>query len=143
MPHNFGVGIHTGRQSLTRAAWQPPAIDEVGGVRGFAGPTRQGGVGVLEGEKAEAWIQRVRVPGYKAAIERVLVISVEAFDWNCPEHITPRFTEDEIRDALAPMEILMQELEHENERLRKRLALDRFPERLAGADSWAGLKGLD
>jgi predicted pyridoxine 5'-phosphate oxidase superfamily flavin-nucleotide-binding protein len=98
---------------------------------------------IFEGEKAEEWIERVRIPGYKAGIERVFVIRVEAFDWNSPQHITPRFTEDEIREALAPMEILMQELEHENERLRKRLALDRFPERLAGADSWAGLKGLD
>lgn len=77
---------------------------------------------ILEGEKAKEWIERVRVPEDKSVIERVFVIRIEAFDWNCPQHITPRFTEDEIREALAPMETRMQELEQENERLRKELA---------------------
>ncbi len=31
-------------------------------------------------------------PGYRAVIERAFLIRVEAFDWNCPQHITPRFT---------------------------------------------------
>ena len=35
--------------------------------------------------------------------ERAVVISVEAFDWNCPQYITPRFTEDEVRAATAPL----------------------------------------
>lgn len=77
---------------------------------------------IPEGEKAKDWIKRVRDPGYKAMIERVFVIRVEAFDWNCPQHITPRFTVDEIRDVLAPIETRMEELEQENERLRKELA---------------------
>lgn len=77
---------------------------------------------IPEGEKAKEWISRVRDPDYKAMIERVFVIRVEAFDWNCPQHITPRFTVDEIRDVLAPIETRMQELEQENERLRKQLA---------------------
>ena len=47
---------------------------------------------ILEGGDAREWIERVRDPGYKAVIERVFVIRVEAFDWNCPQHITPRFT---------------------------------------------------
>jgi hypothetical protein len=61
----------------------------------------------------------LRDPEDKSMIERVFVIRVEAFDWNCPQHITPRFTEDEIREALAPIEKRMQVLEEENERLRK------------------------
>lgn len=36
------------------------------------------------------------VPGYPAKIERGVLISVEAFDWNCSQHITPRFTIDEL-----------------------------------------------
>ena len=47
-------------------------------------------------------IERLREPGYKAAIERAYVIKVEAFDWNCRQHITQRFTAEEIRAALAP-----------------------------------------
>ncbi|MEP7342809.1 MAG: pyridoxamine 5'-phosphate oxidase family protein [Acidobacteriota bacterium] len=74
---------------------------------------------ILEPEKAQEWIERVRDPGYKAVIERVFVIRVEAFDWNCPQHITPRFTLDEIQDVLAPIQTRMQELEQENERLRQ------------------------
>jgi hypothetical protein len=43
---------------------------------------------VLEGDPAREWTERLRDPGYKAVIERVNVIRVEAFDWNCPQHIT-------------------------------------------------------
>ena len=31
------------------------------------------------------------------------MITVEAFDWNCPQHITPRFTEAEVQAAVAPL----------------------------------------
>ena len=64
---------------------------------------------ILEGGDARAWIERVRDPRYKAVIERVFVIRVEEFDWNCPQHITPRFTEDQIQEALAPIEARMRD----------------------------------
>jgi predicted pyridoxine 5'-phosphate oxidase superfamily flavin-nucleotide-binding protein len=41
----------------------------------------------------------VKVPGYRAAIERVIVIAVTAFDWNCSQHITPRWTRDELNES--------------------------------------------
>ena len=34
-------------------------------------------------------------PGYRARIERFVIFHVVAFDWNCPQHIAPRFTEEE------------------------------------------------
>ncbi len=37
----------------------------------------------------------VELPGYRAEIERVVYIEVAAFDWNCPQHITKRYTESE------------------------------------------------
>jgi predicted pyridoxine 5'-phosphate oxidase superfamily flavin-nucleotide-binding protein len=77
---------------------------------------------ILEGKRENDWIGRVRDFGYKAAIERVFVIHVEAFDWNCQQHITPRYTEHEIQDAMAPIEQQVRQLEQENERLRKQLA---------------------
>lgn len=77
---------------------------------------------ILDGEPAKEWIERTRDPGYEAIIERVFVITVEAFDWNCQQHITPRFTEDQIQEALTPVEMRMEELEKENERLRRDLA---------------------
>lgn len=80
-----------------------------------------GRVDVLEGEKADAWLDRVRVPGYKAIIERVFVIHVEAYDWNCPQHITPRYTAEEIRDAVHDLEGKLHSLETENEELRQEI----------------------
>ena len=42
---------------------------------------------------------RVAVPHYRARVERVVIIAVESFDWNCPQHITPRFTAAELQEA--------------------------------------------
>jgi predicted pyridoxine 5'-phosphate oxidase superfamily flavin-nucleotide-binding protein len=81
-----------------------------------------GHVEVFEGIKAENWLPRVRIPDYKAVIERVFVIHIEAYDWNCPQHITPRYTEEEIRDAVRAVEETSSRLELENENLRKELA---------------------
>jgi hypothetical protein len=78
-----------------------------------------GRVEIFEGAAAQEWIERLREPDYKAVIERVYVIRVEAFDWNCPQHITPRFTAEQIQEALAPFERRMEELEKENEKLRE------------------------
>jgi hypothetical protein len=48
-------------------------------------------------------IQRLRDLDYDARIERGMIISLEGFDWNCPQHITPRFTEAEVREQIAPL----------------------------------------
>jgi predicted pyridoxine 5'-phosphate oxidase superfamily flavin-nucleotide-binding protein len=48
-------------------------------------------------------VDSLRVAGYAARVERAIVIAVEAFDWNCPQHITPRFTEAEVREMTAPL----------------------------------------
>ncbi len=40
-------------------------------------------------------LAKVELPEYKAQIERVVFIDVVAFDWNCPQHITRRYTESE------------------------------------------------
>jgi len=42
-----------------------------------------------------ATLSAVAVPGYRARVERVATIDVVAYDWNCPQHITPRYTEAE------------------------------------------------
>lgn len=58
---------------------------------------------------------------YKARPERIFRFRLKAFDWNCPQHITPRFTEREIEQAVRPLHERMAELEAENEALRIRL----------------------
>jgi predicted pyridoxine 5'-phosphate oxidase superfamily flavin-nucleotide-binding protein len=62
--------------------------------------------------------EKLALPGYKATIERALLFHLEAFDWNCPQHITPRYTEAEISAAVAPMRARLAELEAENAALR-------------------------
>ncbi|MFZ2854808.1 MAG: pyridoxamine 5'-phosphate oxidase family protein [Rhodocyclaceae bacterium] len=46
-----------------------------------------------------------------ATVERVLLIAVEAFDWNCAQHITPRFSERELQAATAPLQQRIADLE--------------------------------
>lgn len=62
------------------------------------------------------------LPGYRAKVERSLVIHLAAFDWNCPQHITPRFSEAELEPALAPIRARLEALEAENQALRAKLA---------------------
>ena len=48
---------------------------------------------VVDRASDPALVGRLQVQGYAAKAERAIVIAVEAYDWNCPQHITPRFTE--------------------------------------------------
>ncbi|WP_291982811.1 pyridoxamine 5'-phosphate oxidase family protein [Candidatus Accumulibacter sp. ACC005] len=67
-------------------------------------------------------IARLEDGNYRARSERAVLISVEAFDWNCPQHITPRFTEAEIGQRT-------QVLHAEIARLQQALARDAKPTR--------------
>ena len=46
---------------------------------------------VYENEDA-ALIAQLKVPGYQARVERGIIMTIQALDWNCPQHITPRYT---------------------------------------------------
>ncbi|MBS0638918.1 MAG: pyridoxamine 5'-phosphate oxidase family protein [Proteobacteria bacterium] len=69
-----------------------------------------------------ALAELLSLPGYPARPERALVLHIEAFDWNCPQHITPRFTETEVVAAVAPLRARLEQLEAENAALRGQLA---------------------
>lgn len=58
---------------------------------------------------------------YKFRAERMMVFHVEAYDWNCPQHITPRYTAEEIQIALQPQQDYIAKLEEENKRLTAKL----------------------
>jgi hypothetical protein len=62
------------------------------------------------------------VTGYRAKPERIFRLRLESFDWNCPQHITPRFTEDAMAARLRPLHERLALLENENAALRARLA---------------------
>jgi uncharacterized protein len=40
-----------------------------------------------------------------------MVITVEGYDWNCPQHITPRFTQAQVLSMVAPLRNRVTELE--------------------------------
>ncbi len=65
------------------------------------------------------------VEGYRAKPERAVVITLEGFDWNCPQHIPQRFTLDELEPQLVPVREEIARLRAENERLRAAAGADR------------------
>jgi uncharacterized protein len=57
---------------------------------------------VHENEDA-ALIAQLEVLGYQARVERGIIMTIEAVDWNCSQHITPRYTKAEIESLIAPL----------------------------------------
>lgn len=70
---------------------------------------------------AATLIDQLRTTEPNAVIERAILIHVSGFDWNCPQHITPRYTLDELEPNLAPLRKRLSALEAENSELRNRL----------------------
>jgi len=60
----------------------------------------------------------VTLPEYDAVVERAVIITVAAYDWNCPQHITPRFTAAEVEAAIAPLRAELALLHADVARLR-------------------------
>ena len=69
-------------------------------------------------EDDPALLARLSDAGYRARPERAILFTVEAWDVNCSQHITARFTEDEIAQATATLLEHIARLETENARLR-------------------------
>jgi predicted pyridoxine 5'-phosphate oxidase superfamily flavin-nucleotide-binding protein len=78
-----------------------------------------GRAAIREGDaEAQELIESLRVPEEKTPPERAILIHVEAFDWNCQQHITPRYSEIELAKILESMRHRIEALEAENKRLR-------------------------
>jgi uncharacterized protein len=90
-----------------------------------------GHVEIFEGAGAQEWIEKLRDSNEATPIERVFIIHVDAFDWNCQQHITRRFTEEQIRNVLAPFEKQMEELATENQKLLAEIAEARGAKQIA------------
>ncbi|WP_120631916.1 pyridoxamine 5'-phosphate oxidase family protein [Ruegeria sp. EL01] len=78
-------------------------------------------LGRVEFTEGEAAATSLYPDGAEAPAERAVVIRVDALDWNCPRHITPRFTEAELRPHLNTLGQQLAELQAENERLKQEL----------------------
>ncbi|NSY62036.1 pyridoxamine 5'-phosphate oxidase family protein [Agrobacterium tumefaciens] len=60
-------------------------------------------------------------PTYKGRAEGIFRLRLEAYDWNCPQHITPRYTQQQVEQAVAPLREKLLQLETENAALRAQL----------------------
>lgn len=58
---------------------------------------------------------------YKFRPERMVVFNVEAYDWNCPQHIIPRYTTEDVEHALVPQRNYIGKLENEVIMLKAKL----------------------
>jgi predicted pyridoxine 5'-phosphate oxidase superfamily flavin-nucleotide-binding protein len=73
-------------------------------------------------EDDPALTELVTASDYGAKLERIFRLRLAAFDWNCSQHITPRFAEQEVTEAVRPLRDRLAELETENAELRARLS---------------------
>jgi hypothetical protein len=71
------------------------------------------GRATIVGLDDEATLSRLETSDYRARVERGFLIRVEGFDWNCPQHITERYTLDDVRAMTAPLAARIAELERQ------------------------------
>ena len=76
---------------------------------------------VVELKENTELLKKLDLGEYNYRPERMILFHIEAFDWNCPQHIVPRFTVDEIKVAMQPQLARMDELEKENLTLKRKL----------------------
>jgi len=83
-------------------------------------------------ENGPALVERLFDKGYKARPERAILFSIEAWDMNCSSHIVTRFTEAELEQAFAAVQVKIVELQTENARLRAALSARSGQETVGG-----------
>ena len=66
---------------------------------------------VLDAREHPDLVAKTRPPGHAAKVERIFVIDVLSYDWNCPKFITPRITAAEVEATVAPLKARIAELE--------------------------------
>jgi predicted pyridoxine 5'-phosphate oxidase superfamily flavin-nucleotide-binding protein len=76
-------------------------------------------VKILSLDADPALTDLVSDPSYKGKPERIYKLQLEAFDWNCSQHINQRYTAREVEKAVAPLQARLQQLETENAALKR------------------------
>jgi len=80
-----------------------------------------GRVRLVDAADDPALIASLHDESYRAKPERAVVITIEAFDWNCPQHIPQRLTLEEFEPMVAPLRASIESLQAENVELRAAL----------------------
>lgn len=76
---------------------------------------------VVELDARPELLSALSLEDYKARPERMILLHVKAYDWNCPQHITPRYTVEEIESAFAGQRELIQRQQEEIKNLKAKL----------------------
>ena len=76
-----------------------------------------GNAKLVEGDNVPDALREMENEPGATAIERGVIIQVEAFHWNCPKYIVPRFTEAQVRTVVDPLVKRIKDLEAELARL--------------------------
>ncbi len=76
---------------------------------------------IVELEDNRALFDLLDLKEYKFRPERMIVLNIEAYDWNCPQHIIPRYTVAEIEEAFASQLNHIASLEEEIKALKSKL----------------------
>jgi predicted pyridoxine 5'-phosphate oxidase superfamily flavin-nucleotide-binding protein len=72
---------------------------------------------IVDADESEL-LAALDMPAYRARVERGFVIKVAAYDWNCPQHITPRFTQAEIEAVMGNLKQRIADIEAELQECR-------------------------
>jgi len=68
---------------------------------------------VLDARDHPELVDQLTPEALRSKVERLFLIQVISYDWNCPQYITPRFTAAEVADYVAPLKARIAELEAE------------------------------
>jgi predicted pyridoxine 5'-phosphate oxidase superfamily flavin-nucleotide-binding protein len=77
---------------------------------------------ILEIDENPDLYDLLNLNGYKFRAERIIRLNVKAYDWNCPQHITPRYNLEEIEEEFSAQNEMIQQLRLENQELKAKLA---------------------
>ena len=75
---------------------------------------------IVDLQENEALYELLKPADYKFRPERMLVFHIKAYDWNCPQHITPRYTEQELEPMLKEQNEYIKSLEAEIQVLKNK-----------------------
>jgi predicted pyridoxine 5'-phosphate oxidase superfamily flavin-nucleotide-binding protein len=79
---------------------------------------------IVELKEEPALYHSLDLKNYKFQPERMMTFDVEAYDWNCPQHITPRYTLEDMEDIYSQQLNYINKLEEEIKTLRSQLKIN-------------------
>jgi predicted pyridoxine 5'-phosphate oxidase superfamily flavin-nucleotide-binding protein len=69
---------------------------------------------IIKANEDAELLEKLTMQGYPAKRERIVMLKIQAYDWNCPQHITQRYTQAQLEALIAP-------IVKENQKLKQQL----------------------